>query len=202
MKIDPKDIDYMHVYRLLMSTVVPRCIGLVSTIGEKGFNLAPFAPFGIMCFKPSLVYICCGRDRHGKKRDTLVNIEYSKDFVINLVNEDLAEAVRISAARYPIGVDEFEVAGLTPVKADIVKSPMLAESPVNMECQLKEILEFGDLPRRTGVVIAEVVRFHIKEGLYSNGEIQISALKPIAKLGRDRYCRITNIFEMKVPSVS
>lgn len=203
MKIDPKDLDYRDVYRLFMSAVVPRPIALVSTIGENGvFNLAPFSGFATIGVKPSLVHINIGRKRDGQKKDTLVNIESSKDFVINVVNEALAEAMNQSSAEYPSDVDEFKEVGLNPVKADIVKSPMVAESPVNMECQLVEIMEFGDLPRRTSMVIGEVVRVHIKDGLYVNGEIQMPALRVLGRLGGDLYCRTTDIIEMERPFVT
>lgn len=200
MKIDPRDVDYRDAYRLFTSAIVPRPIALASTIGENGiFNLAPFSAFAPMGSKPSLVHISIGRKRDGQKKDTLVNIEFSKDFVINVVNEDLAEAMNQSSAEYPGDVDEFKEVGLTPVKADIVKSPMVAESPVNMECQLVQILEFGDLPRRTSVVIGEVVRVHIKDELYVNGEIQVSALRALGRLGGHLYCRTTDIIEMERP---
>ena len=97
---------------------------------------------------------------------------------------------------------EFKEVGLTPVKADIVKSPMIAESPVNMECRLVDILEYGDLPRRTSVVIGEVVRVHIKDSLYVNGQIQMSALKVLGRLGGDLYCRTKDIIEMKRPFIT
>jgi len=200
MKIDPRDLDYPDMHHLLMSTIVPRPIAWVSTIGEDGiFNLAPFSGFAAMGMKPPRVHINVGWTRDGQKKDTLVNIEFSKDFVVNVVTEALAEAMNQSAAEYPSDVDEFKEAGVTPVKADIVKSPMVAESPVNMECQLVQILEFGELPRRTSVVIGEIVRVHVKDELYANGELQISDLKVVGRLGGDLYCRITDIFEMKRP---
>ncbi len=198
MKICPKDLEWKDAYRLLMSTVVPRPIALVSTIGENGiFNLAPFSGFGSMSIRPYLIHVNIGRQRDGQKKDTLVNIEFSKDFVINVVNEALAEAMNQSSAEYPSDVDEFKEAGLTPVKADIVKPPMVAESPVNMECQLVQILEFGESPKQNSVIIGEVVQVHIKDELYVNGQVQMSALNALGRLGGNLYCRTTDIFEME-----
>ncbi|MFC1943241.1 flavin reductase family protein [Chloroflexota bacterium] len=202
MKIDPRDTDNTEFYRLFSSAVVPRPIAWVSTIGENGiFNLAPFSLFGIISSTPALIYISIGRKRDGQKKDTLVNIEFSKDFVVNIVNEDLAEAMNQSSTAYPSDVNEFKEVGLTPVKADIVTSPMLAESPVSMECQQFNIMEFGDLPRRSSVVIGEVVRVHIKDELYANGAIQVSALKALGRHSGNLYCRTTDIVEMERPSV-
>ncbi|MFC2035842.1 flavin reductase family protein [Chloroflexota bacterium] len=203
MKIDPRNMDNMEFYRLFSSVVVPRPIAWVSTIGKNGiFNLAPFSFFGIISPSPALIYINIGRKRAGQKKDTLVNIESSKDFVVNIVSEDLAEAMNRSSTEYPSEVDEYKEVGLNPVKADIVTSPMLAESPVNMECQLFDMMEFGDFPRRSSVVIGEVVRVHIKEELYANGEIQFSVLRVLGRHSGNLYCRTTDIIEMERPPVS
>ncbi len=200
MKIDPANLDWREAHDLLAGAVVPRPIALVSTVGEDGvFNVAPFSFFAAICPKPMLVGFSPSWKRDGRKKDTLVNIEFSKDFVINVVTETLAEPMNQASYPYPSDVDEFKETGLTPVKADIVKSPMVAESPVNMECRLVQILEFGDAPRPSSFIIGEVVRIHIKDELYSNGAIQMSELKAIARMGGDLYCRTTGIFEMKRP---
>ncbi len=198
MKLDPADMEYRDAYRLFMSAVVPRPIALVSTIGENGVNnLAPFSGFSTLGLRPALVHINISWRKGGQKKDTLANIEFSKDFVVNVVSEDIGEQMNQSSAEYPPDVDEFKEVGLTPVKADLVKSPMVAESPVNMECRLVQILEFGELPKRISVVIGEVVRVHIREGLYVNGEINMSALKALGRLGGNCYCRTTDIIEME-----
>ena len=107
-----------------------------------------------------------------------------------------------SAAEYPIDVDEFKEVGLTPLKAEMVKAPLVAESPINMECQLLQILEYGEFRERTSVVIGEVVRVHIKDELYIDGEIKLSALKALGRLGGNLYCRTTDIIEMERPSLT
>ena len=196
MNIDPKDLDWDSIHELFLSVVIPRPIAFVSTIGEDGvFNLAPFATFATLCSKPFLVHVNIGRKKDGQKKDTLVNIEFSKDFVINIVTETLAKEMKQASDAYPSDVDEFQEVGLTPAKADLVKSPLVAESPVNMECKLVEILKYGDLPKETSVVIGEVVRIHIKDELYVNGEIQVTALQAIGRIG-DIYCRTTDIIEI------
>lgn len=196
MKIAPKDLDWNGCHKLSQSVVVPRPIVLVSTIGEDGvFNLAPFATFATLCSKPFLVHVNISRKKDGQKKDTLVNIEFSKDFVISIVTETLAKAMKQAADAYPSDVDEFQEVGLTPAKSDLVKSPLVAESPVNMECKLVEILKYGDLPKENSVVIGEVGRIHIKDELYVNGEMQVTDLGAIGRIG-DIYCRTTDIIEI------
>ena len=200
MKIDPTNLDYRGSHELIRGVIVPRPIAFVSTIGEDGvFNVAPFSNFAPICLKPVLLCVSISWKRDGQKKDTLKNIEFSKDFIVNIVDETLAEAMNQASAEYPSNVDEFKEVGLTPVKGDIVKAPMVAESPVSLECKLVQILEFGDAPRRTSVVIGEVLQVHIKDELYSGDQIQMSKLKAIGRLGGELYCRIADTFEMKRP---
>ena len=200
MKIDPANLDWRDAHILAVGAVVPRPIAFVSTIGEDGvFNVAPFSFFSAIANKPMLIGFTVASKRDGQKKDTLVNIEFCRDFVLNVVTESLAEAMNQTSKDYPIDVDEFKEIGLIPVEADIVKSPMVGESPINMECRLVQILEFDDAPRRSSFIIGEIVRLHIKDELYINGEIQMSELKAIGRMGGDLYCRTGDIFEMKKP---
>jgi flavin reductase (DIM6/NTAB) family NADH-FMN oxidoreductase RutF len=185
---------------LLCGAVVPRPIALVSTFSEKGvFNVAPFSSYASICNKPMTIGFGTGSKRDGQKKDTLINIEYSKDFVINAVTEDLVRPMNQSSYEYPGDVSEFEKVGLTPVKADMVKSPLVAEAPVNMECRVVKILEFGDVERRSYFIIGEILLVHIKDELYINGEIQMAKLKAVARLGGQLYCRTEDVFEIERP---
>jgi flavin reductase (DIM6/NTAB) family NADH-FMN oxidoreductase RutF len=108
MKIDPKDLDWKDAHELLLSAVVPRPIAFVSTIGPDGvYNLAPFSLFAPMSIKPCVVGVGIGGKRDGGKKDTLVNIEFAKDFVVSIVTDDLAQAMNQSSKEYPSNVDEF-----------------------------------------------------------------------------------------------
>jgi len=199
MKIDPVDLEYKDSFKLLSATVAPRPTVLVSTIGKDGvFNTAPFALLTGISVKPLLIGFSVLWKRDGHKKDTQVNIEFSRDFVISIVAEGLAEPMNQASEDYPSYVDEFMEVGLTPVKADIVKSPIVAESPINMECRLVKILEFGD-ERRTGFIIGEVLRVHIKDEIYANSDIDPCKLKALGRLGGALYCRTTDIFEMEAP---
>ena len=198
MKIDMTCFDFRESHHLMAGALVPRPIVLISTIGEEGiFNVAPFATITRPSMKPPLLGFEISTRRDGRKKDTIRNIEFSKDFVVNCVDENIAEAMNKASADYPSDVDEFEVTGLTPMKADKVKAPIVGESPVSFECRLFQILQFGEPPRISQFVIGEVVIAHVRDDLWIDGGIDPRKLKAIGRLGTDLYCRTTDIFEMK-----
>jgi flavin reductase (DIM6/NTAB) family NADH-FMN oxidoreductase RutF len=139
------------------------------------------------------------RKRAGQKKDTLINIEETKEFVINVVTEELAQAMNLTSGEYAYEVDEFKVANLTPAPSDLIKAPRVAESPLNLECKLLQILEFGQFPTLTSFIIGEVLRVHIQEEVCADGVIKALKLKAIGRLGEDFYCKTRDIFEMKRP---
>lgn len=202
MKVDLASLGHRDLHHFMDGCVGPRPIAWVSTVGENGvLNLAPYSAYGIVSVDPMMVGFCVASRRDGQKKDTLKNIEYTKEFVINVVDETLAEAMNLTSTPYPSDVSEFKEAGLTPVKADSVKAPRVAESPINMECRLIRILEFGEAPRTNWFIIGEVLRVHVKDELYVDGEIQMSKLKTIGRLGGngEQYCRTRDTFRMKRP---
>jgi flavin reductase (DIM6/NTAB) family NADH-FMN oxidoreductase RutF len=202
MKIIPANLNKRDSHELLMSAILPRPIAFVSTVGEgEIFNVAPFSCIAPIGMKPALVCLQISRKRDGEKKDTLKNIELTKDFVINAVDEFMAEAMNQASADYPSDVDEFKEVGLTAVKSDLVKAPRVAESPVNLECKLLQVLDFGEVPTGSHVVIGEVVLAHIHDELWAGDQIDISKWRPIGRLGGQLYCRMTDRFEMKRPDV-
>ncbi len=200
MKIDPASVDITTNYTLQHYSIVPRPVFLVSTVSEMGvFNIAPFSYFaGITYHPPTLCFSVIRRD--GEKKDTLRNIEFSRDFVVSIADQPLAEPMHQSAFSYPPDVSEFTEVGLTPVKSDKVKAPCVAESPINMECTLVNIVEVGKMPYAASLVIGEVVLYHIKDEFYINGTIDLSKLRLIGVLGVDMdgatYCRLGDLFRM------
>jgi flavin reductase (DIM6/NTAB) family NADH-FMN oxidoreductase RutF len=199
-KIIPANLNKRDSHELLMSAILPRPIAFVSTVGEDGvFNVAPFSCFAPIGMKPALVCLQISWKRDGQKKDTLRNIEFTKDFVVNVVDESMAEAMNQASADYPSNVDEFKEVGLTAVKSDLVKALRVAESPINMECKLLQILQFGEISTGSNVVIGEVVLVHVKDELWADDQIDISKWKPIGRLGGQLYCRMTDRFEMKRP---
>ncbi len=202
MKINPANLDMRAKHHLIMSAIVPRPIAWVSTIGEDGvYNIAPFSNFAAIGLDPTLVCVYTTWKRGGRKKDTLRNIEFSNDFVVNVVTETLAEAMNQTCIEYPSDVDEFKEAGLTPAKSDLVTAPMVAESPVNMECKMTQILEFGQVPTGGQLIIGEVVLVHVKDELWAGDYIDQSKLKAIGRLGgQNQYCRTTDMFIMDRPA--
>lgn len=205
MKIDPNELNAKRAHDILTDIVMPRPIAFVSTIGEDGiYNVAPYSYFTAISHRPMILGFSLSRKKKGVKKDTLVNIESTKEYIINVVTEELAISMNKAAAAYPPHVDEFEKADLTPTKADITRAPLVKESPVNMECRLNRILEFGDDPEYTNFIIGEVVRIHINEDYILDDQIQPKKLKLIGRLGGggSAYCRTTDIFNIKRISLS
>jgi flavin reductase (DIM6/NTAB) family NADH-FMN oxidoreductase RutF len=204
MKFDPKNLKHQSLSHLLTDIVVPRPIAWVSTVSDKGiYNLAPFSAYAMVGTNPMVVCLTVNTNRDGKKKDTILNLELTKEFVISVVTEDLAEAMNKTSAPYPRDVSEYEKAGLTPIKADIVKAPMVGESPINMECSVLQILEFGKTPIISDLVIGEVLLVHIADELFDTKTGRISGLKAVGRLGGDGdlYCRTRDTFQMKRPTL-
>jgi flavin reductase (DIM6/NTAB) family NADH-FMN oxidoreductase RutF len=202
MKFDFAKLNIKDCHDLLVCAVLPRPIAFVSTIGADGVpNLAPFSYFTVLSSKPAVIGFGIGPQRNGGKKDTLANVESAKDFVINVVTEELAQAMNQTAGEYPPDVDEFKVGGLTALGSDLVKSPRVADSPVNMECRLLQILEFGERPRINSFIIGEVLRIHVKEAVLIEKVVKGERLKAIGRMGEDLYCRTGDLFEMKRPVV-
>lgn len=204
MKFDPSTMRLQAAGHLLSDIVTPRPIAWVSTISKSGvFNLAPFSAYGMINNRPMIVGFSVGTFRDGRIKDTLRNIQFAKEYVICVVTEELGEAMNQTSAPYPPDVSEFDKAVLTPAKADLVKAPLVAESPVNMECRLLRIEEFGQAPMSFSYVIGEVVRVHVADRYYDKQTDRLAGLNPIGRLGGDGglYCRTTDMFEMKRPTL-
>ena len=201
MQFVPDTLNWRDAHELLVGIVVPRPIALVSTVGENGiYNVAPFSFYGLLSIKPAILYVGIGaKVRAKEEKDTYKNIKFTNDFVVNAVDEALAEPMNQSSADYPSDVDEFKEVGLTAVPGDLVKSPRVAESPISMECKVWDILTFGEFPESNNVVLGEIVKVHARDDLWVNDAIQMSKLKAIARLGEELFCRTGDVFELKRP---
>ena len=201
--INTTEIPFQDRYKLLIGSIVPRPIGFISTISSSGsYNLAPFSFFNGVCSEPMTVLFCpVVRGSDGEEKDTLKNIKATKEFVVNIVSEEIAEQMNQTSAEYPPEVDEFKETGLTPVKGQIVKSPLVKEAKINMECKLLQLVEIGKKPGSGTIVVGEVVYFHANEDVYKDGKIILNQLKPVARLGGTEYAKVTDTFSLPRPTL-
>ena len=203
MIIDPSTRDPLDIYRLLIGAVVPRPIAFVSTKSVDGIlNLAPFSFFTVISANPPVICFCpMVRGGALPKKDTLVNIEATKEFVVNIVSEDFGTQMNDCAGQYPPEVDEFRHSGLTPVPSDIVKPPRVKEARVNMECKLHDIVYVS--PKLLGgtLVMGEVVRFHVQDSMVNQiCEIDPDQLNAIGRMSGPTYVRTKDRFDMIRPA--
>lgn len=196
----PDKMRASDAYKLMISALIPRPIGFVSTLSLEGVpNCAPFSFFMGVSGRPPILAVSIGRRGH-KKKDTLRNLQSTGDFAVNMVTEDIAEKMNIASGDYAPSISEFAEAGLTPLPSDFVKSPRIAESPVSMECQVVRIVEIGDDP--SSVVFGRILKYHIWDSVLANGVVDVRRLKTIGRLGGNQYCFVREIFEMRRPVVS
>lgn len=202
MIFDPAEIDAQLAYKLMASLVVPRPIGWTSTIGANGQdNLAPFSFFMMITSSPPHVALSIGA-RDGDEKDTLRNIRAAGEFVINVVSAALGPQMAITAAEWPADVDEFVRSGLTPVASEVVRPRRVAEAPANLECAARQIIPVGGMPYGAHLVIAEVVRIHIRDDLViANNRIDLQRLDALGRLTGDWYCSTADQYEISRPAV-
>jgi len=199
--IDPAQLEYNDIYKLMIGIIVPRPIAFVSTIDAAGVrNLAPFSYFTacgsnppVVCFSTS---VRAGARSH---KDTLRNVEATGEFVVNVVSEEFAAQMNATAAEVPPEVDEFVLSGLTPLASDLVKPPRVAESKVQMECRLHQIVTVSEKPGGGILVLGEVLRFHVLESLLDGYRIDPDKLNAIGRMGGPNYVRTHDRFEMQRP---
>lgn len=200
MELDPESLPIRERYALMTSVILPRPIAWVSTISPDGkTNLAPFSFFTGITSNPMTVCFAPINNRDGAPKDTLVNIRATKQFVVNLAHEGVAEKMNQTSAPYPYGVSEFEKAGLTPAPSVKVKPPRVKESPVSMECELFQLVDISEGPLGGHLVIGKVVRFHASDAVWKNGKIHHQDLAAIGRMEGAWYARTRDAFEMVRP---
>lgn len=201
--IDPKNIPTAKLHSYLLSAVAPRPIALASTINTKGeSNLSPFSFFNVFSANPPiLIFSPARRVRNNTTKHTLENVKEVKEVVINVVNYAIVHQMSLSSTEYPKGVNEFDKAGFKMVPSDLVKPYRVAESPVQFECKVNEIVSLGNEGGAGNLVICEVVKLHIdKAVLDENQAINQNKLDLVARAGGSFYSRAKNgFFEIPKP---
>ena len=201
--IDPKEIAPAKLQAYLQTAVAPRPIAFASTIDSNGNpNLSPFSFFNVFSSNPPiLIFSPARRVRDNTTKHTLINAQDTNEVVINVVNYDIVQQMSLSSTEYPDGVNEFEKAGFSMLKSDIVKPFRVAESPVQFECKIKEIIALGDQGGAGNLVICEVVKIHIHEAVLDEaGMIDQRKIDLVARMGGNWYSRSNEgMFEVEKP---
>lgn len=199
--LDPSQIAPNDIYKLMIGIIVPRPIAFVSTINLVGIrNLAPFSYFTACSSNPPVVCFCTSvRTGPRPHKDTLLNVEATGEFVVNIVSEEFAAQMNLTSADVPPETDEFELSGLTPLASDLVRPPRVAESKAQMECRLQQIVRVSDQPGGGILVLGEVLRFHVLDSLLDGYKIDPDKLDAIGRMGGPAYTRTRDRFEMQRP---
>jgi flavin reductase (DIM6/NTAB) family NADH-FMN oxidoreductase RutF len=198
---DPGNHSPGDIYKLMIGAIVPRPIALVSSVDEANVrNLAPFSYFTACSSNPPVVVFCpIFRPLPPTAKDTLRNITATREFVVNIVSEEFVERMNATAATVGPEVDEFALSGLTPIASDLIKPARVAESHVQMECRLLQIVQVSDKPGGGSLVLGEVMRFHVDQELIENFRIDPQKLRAVGRMAGSTYVRTTDRFELERP---
>jgi flavin reductase (DIM6/NTAB) family NADH-FMN oxidoreductase RutF len=204
--LDPKSLSTSKLHSYLLSAVAPRPIAFASTISVNGeVNLAPFSFFNVFSANPPIVVFSpVLREKNNAEKHTLKNIKATKEAVINVVNFDMVHQTSLSSADFPEGVNEFEKSGLTMLKSVVVKPFRVAESPIQLECKVTDIIALGTEGGAGNLVICEVLKIHIDdEVLNTDGSINQEKLDLVARAGGNYYSRAKKgFFEIPKPAAN
>ena len=199
MQFDPNELEYSAIYKLLTGAVIPRPIGWISSISEAGINnLAPFSYFNAVGEDPPHVMFSTVRSNNSNK-DTLNNVLATKQFVVNMVTEELAERMNATSQPVPADVDEFKLTGLTPIPSVKIKPMRVKESLVTFECEMVHHYFLED--HKNGgacIIIGRIVMMHFdNKVLLDNYKINLETYKPIARLAGSNYAKLGELFSIK-----
>jgi flavin reductase (DIM6/NTAB) family NADH-FMN oxidoreductase RutF len=201
LRFDPAEESPGDIYKLMIGVIVPRPIAFVSSLDEHGVrNLAPFSYFtGCSTNPPVVCFVSAVRTGPLPAKDTLRNVLATKEFVVNIVSEDFAEKMNLTAAEVAPEIDEFALSGLTPLPSDLVSPPRVAESRVHMECRLRQVVHISDQPGGGSLVLGDVLRFHVDESIIDGYKVDPGKLNAIGRMGGPTYVRTHDRFNMLRP---
>jgi len=190
-QIDPKAIPTKDLHQYIIGAVAPRPIAFVSTLDENGVkNLAPYSFFNAFSSNPPIVVFSSNRRvSNNTTKDTLHNVRVSKECVVNVVPYSIVRQMSLASVEFPSEVSEFEAVGLTPQESVNVAAPGVLESPVNMECIVKDVIELGEHGGAGHLIICEVVHISISEDVLNDNRLDPHKLDLMGRLGRNYYVR-------------
>ena len=191
---DLKHTSIADAYKLYMGAVIPRPIALVSSLNPDGkVNVAPFSNFMVISsFDGFLGFSVGNDDENSKFKDTLVNVQNNREFVINLASVDMAAKVQHCSEPFPADISEADEAEPTPMPPTLIATPRIAECKVHFECRLHEALHFG----RTHLVVGKVVAAHARADMISNFKIDPTLYSPLGRIGGRRYCGLGDFIDV------
>lgn len=204
MKINPKDVSLGKLHNTLLGSVGPRPIAFASTIDKNGNrNLSPFSFFNVFSANPPIAIFSPAKSgRTNTQKDTYHNVKEVPECVINIVNFPIVQQMSLSSTAYGPEVDEFVKAGLTPIESELVRPFRVKESPVQMECIVKEVIELGNEGGAGNLVICEVKLIHIDDAILNEeGMIDQHKIDLVGRMGGDYYVRASGdaLFEVPKP---
>jgi flavin reductase (DIM6/NTAB) family NADH-FMN oxidoreductase RutF len=195
----PNIDDHGLPHNPFKAIVSPRPIGWISTLNKDGIaNLAPYSFFnGIQDVPPMVMFSVSGAKAGSDDlKDSLVNIQDTKEFCVNIVSDALKNAMNITSEHYPHGIDEFEQAGLEKGVPQVIKAPFVAASPAVFECTLHDIIP---LPGNGHMILGQVVCVHIQDEHLKNGILDVTSYAPLARLGYRDYTSVHDVFSLNRP---
>ncbi len=196
--IDPASLSPTRAYLLQLTCIQPRPIALVSTVSAAGVvNLAPFSYFTGVASTPPTLCLSIGRRR--PEKDTYENIVATRELVVHMVERAMAEAMVATSAEYPPEVDELAACGFTAVASEVVAPPRVAEAPVAMECRLRQVVEVAEGERGAHLILATILRYHLRDEVWNGGRIDPDPLDPVGRLAGQSYCTCRPRFEIPRP---
>jgi len=201
---NPSDLPVQKLHQYLLGAIGPRPIAFASTIDADGKpNLAPFSFFNVFSANPPILIFSPARSgRSNTTKDTYNNVKVVPEVVINIVNHSIVYQMSLASSPYASDVDEFVKSGFTPVASETIKPMRVAESPVQFECKVNQVIELGTEGGAGNLIICEVTRIHINENvLDENGMIDQHKIDLVSRMGGDWYCRAdqNSMFEVKKP---
>lgn len=207
MRIDPKEVSTGELHGHLLSAVAPRPIAFASTIDKEGNpNLSPFSFFNVFSAKPPIaIFSPARRGRDNTTKDTYHNVLEVNEVVINVVNYSMVEQMNLASVEYEKGVNEFIKAGFTPIESELIKPFRVKESPVQLECKVRQVIPLSNSGGAGNLVICEVLLMHINdEVLDANGKIDAQKIDLVARMGGNLYSRASGdaVFEVRKPGLT
>ena len=204
LSLDPKELPIPKLHQLLLGAIGPRPIAFASTIDENGnHNLSPFSFFNVFSANPPILIFSPARSgRTNETKDTYKNVKKVPEVVINIVTYDIVQQMSLSSSPYAPEVDEFVKAGFTSLESELVRPRRVAESPVQFECKVNQVIELGTEGGAGNLIICEVVKMHINENvLDANGLIDQHKINLVARMGGNWYCHANeaSMFEVVKP---